>query len=84
MKERSAIYVPVKEDQLDEFLGQFINSTNDPHKLTKLFLREREGVYQFGTKRVYVKMENGKIFSKSSPLLLQSELEEASSALRSS
>ena len=64
MKEKSAVYVPVEEDKLDKFLGQFINSTNDPHELTKLFLREREGVYQFGTKRVYVKMQNGKIFSK--------------------
>lgn len=59
------MYVPVKADEIDTRLADYINSTNDPHKLTRMFLREREGVYTFGSKRVYVKMENGKIFSKS-------------------
>lgn len=45
-------------------MAEFINQSNDPHKLAKLFLREREGVYQFGSKRVYVKMEGDKIFSR--------------------
>jgi hypothetical protein len=29
-----------------------------------LFLRESDGVYQFGSKKVYVKTEGGKILSK--------------------
>ena len=63
LKERAQVYIPL-DDEIDTRLGEFINSSNDPAKLTKLFLREGEGVYSFGTKRVYVKMENGKIFSK--------------------
>jgi len=70
LKDASAVYVPVKTDTVDNRLADYINSTNDPHKLTRLFLREREGVYTFGSKRVYVKMENGKIFSKSLILIL--------------
>lgn len=61
LKERAQVYIPL-DDEIDTRLGEFINSSNDPAKLTKLFLREGEGVYSFGTKRVYVKMENGKIF----------------------
>lgn len=48
MKERSQTYVPL-EDTIDTKLAHFINSSNDPAKLTKLFLREGEGVYQFGS-----------------------------------
>ena len=64
MKDKSAVYVAVSDDQIDRKIAEFINSTNDPHRLTKLFLRERDGVYQFGSKRVYVKMEGDKVFSR--------------------
>ena len=64
MKEKSAVYIAIGDDVLDRRIAEFINATNDPHCLTKLFLREREGVYQFGSKRIYVKMENDKVFSK--------------------
>ena len=58
------MYISVTDDVIDRKIAEYINATNDPHRLTKLFIRERDGVYQFGTKRVYVKMENEKIFSK--------------------
>ncbi len=64
MKDKSAVYVPVTDDIIDRKIAEFINASNDPHRLTKLFLRERDGVYQFGSKRVYVKMEGDKVFSK--------------------
>jgi hypothetical protein len=66
--------VPVNDDNIDLRLADYINASQNPNKLTTLFIREREGVYQFGTKRVFVKMENGKIFSKKFPLIFQSEL----------
>lgn len=47
---------------MDAALAEYINASTDPNKLTTLFIRERDGVYQFGSKRVYVKMEGGKIF----------------------
>lgn len=64
LKDKSAVYIAVSDDALDKRIAEFINDSNDPHKLAKLFLREREGVYQFGSKRVYVKMEGDKVFSK--------------------
>jgi hypothetical protein len=71
MKEKSAVYIAIRDDTLDRKIADYINASNDPLRLTKLFLREREGVYQFGSKRVYVKMENDKVFRK--PLLNISE-----------
>lgn len=64
MKDKSAVYVSVSDDVIDRKIAEFVNASNDPHRLTKLFLREREGVYQFGSKRVYVKIEGDKVFSK--------------------
>ena len=54
----------VSNDDIDLRLAEYINAQSNPNKLTTLFIRERDGVYQFGTKRVFVKMEGGKIFSK--------------------
>ena len=64
LKGRSQSYVPVNEDRVDLKLAEYINASTDPKKYTTLFIRERDGVYQFGTKRVFVKMEGGRIFSK--------------------
>ena len=65
LKDKSAVYISMSDDIIDRKIAEFINASNDPHKLAKLFIRENEGVYQFGSKRVYVKMEGEKIFSKS-------------------
>ena len=62
MKDKASVYIPITDDFIDRRLADFINASNDPNKLTKLFIRERDGVYQFGTKRIYVKIENDKIF----------------------
>ena len=53
----------ITDDSIDRRIAEYINASNDPHRLTKLFIREREGVYQFGSKRVYVKIEGDKVFS---------------------
>ena len=57
-------YVPVKTDQTDLALGDFINHFPDKKKLKIMFMRESEGVYHFGTRRVMVKVERGKIMIK--------------------
>ena len=67
LKDKSAVYVALRDDPLDKRIADFINASNDPHRLTKLFIRERDGVYQFGTKRVYVKTEGDKVFSMPMP-----------------
>ena len=58
------MYVPVKDDPIDRKLAEFLNNFPDRQRLKVMFLRESEGVYLFGTKRVYVKVEKDKIISK--------------------
>ena len=57
-------YVPVKTDNIDLTLSDYINNYPDKKKLKIMFMRESEGVYQFGSRRVMVKVERGKIMIK--------------------
>ena len=41
-------------------LSTYINNYPERDKLKIMFLRESEGVYLFGQKRVYIKIEKGK------------------------
>ena len=61
LKSRIAVYIPVKGDLIDKKLAEYINNYPDRQKLKIMFMRESEGVYQFGTKRVYVKCVKDKI-----------------------
>lgn len=56
-----AVYVPVKDDLVDRRLAEYIN--NAPVKLRKnmQFVRESEGIYKYGKKRVFMKIENDQI-----------------------
>ena len=57
LKQRIAVYIPIKDDSVDKKLAEFINNYPERSKLKIMFMRESEGVYQFGTKRVAVKVE---------------------------
>merc|ERR1711981_1325468 len=61
LKSRIAVYIPVKGDPVDKKLAEYINNYPDRQKLKVMFLRETDGVYQFGSKRVSVKVEKDKI-----------------------
>lgn len=61
LKSRIAVYIPVKDDRVDKKIAEYINNYPDRQKLKILFMRETEGVYQFGTKRVVVKIDKDKI-----------------------
>ena len=61
LKSRIAVYIPVKGDSIDKKLAEYINNYPDRQKLKIMFMRETEGVYQFGTKRVSVKVEKDNI-----------------------
>ena len=61
LKARIAVYIPVKDDAIDRKLAEYINNYPDRQKLKIMFMRETEGVYEFGSKRVYVKVEKDKI-----------------------
>jgi len=61
LKARVAIYVPIKEDPVDMKMAEFINNYPDRNRLKIMFMRESEGVYEFGSKRINVRIEKGKI-----------------------
>jgi len=61
LKSRIAIYIPVKEDPIDKRVAEYINNYPDRSKFKIMFMRESEGVYQFGSKRVAVKVDKDKI-----------------------
>ena len=51
----------MKDDGIDKRLAEFINNYPERSKLKIMFMRESEGVYQFGSKRVFVKVEKQEI-----------------------
>ena len=63
LKSRIAVYIPVKGDPIDARLAEYINNYPERSKLKIMFMRESEGVYSFGTKRIYVRVEKDKINS---------------------
>ena len=52
LKQRIAVYIPVKEDSIDKKLAEYINNYPDRSKLKIMFMRESNGVYEFGQRRV--------------------------------
>lgn len=64
MRTRIAVYIPVKSDTVDKALSEYINNYPDRRKLKLMFLRMQEGVYEFGTRRVHVKVERNAIHVK--------------------
>ena len=61
LKARVAVYVPIKEDPVDQKMADFINNYPDRNKLKVMFMRDQEGVYDFGSKKVNVKIEKNRI-----------------------
>ena len=61
LKTKIAVYIPAKNDLIDKKLAEYINTYPDRQKLKIMFLREAEGVYEFGSKRITVKVERDTI-----------------------
>jgi chromosome segregation ATPase len=57
------VYHAVRDDPVDEAIADYINSRSEPMQIQ--FVREEYGLYLFGTKRVFIKLENSKIISNS-------------------
>ena len=55
------VYFPVKSDPIDTQMAEWINHEADRSKLRIMFMRDSEGVYEFGNRKVSVKVESGKI-----------------------
>ena len=64
LKSKVAVYIPIKDDPIDEKLADFINNYPDRQRLKIMFMRESEGVYEFGSRKVFIKVEKDKIKSK--------------------
>ena len=61
LKARVAVYVPVKDDPIDLKVAEFINNYPDRNRLKIMFMRDSTGVYDFGSKKVNVRVEKNKI-----------------------
>lgn len=59
LEKNQAIYIARRDDKIDRALASYVNQFPERNKLKIMFLRESEGVYLFGQKRVYVKIEKG-------------------------
>ena len=55
-KHGGPIYIAKKSDQIDRALANFLNTYPARDKLTILFIRESEGVYKFGQRRVVLRL----------------------------
>jgi hypothetical protein len=59
LEKNQAVYIAKKNDKTDSTLANYLNKFPEREKMNIMFLRESEGVYSFGSKRVYVKVEKG-------------------------
>lgn len=59
IKLRHPPFIPKLDDPIDVALFEFIKSCEEPIPIP--FTREESGVYLFGTKRIFLKLENGNI-----------------------
>lgn len=54
-------YFAAPNDPVDQALAEYLNQRPEPMEIN--FIREDQGLYLFGSKRVFIKIENGKIIS---------------------
>lgn len=61
LEKRQAVYIGRRESKIDSALSKYINKKfpEKTERLSIMFLRESEGVYQFGSKRIHIKVERG-------------------------
>lgn len=59
VKKRNPPYVPVKDDLVDIALSEYLNNREAPIPIK--FVRQDGGNYLFGTKKIYIKIETGRL-----------------------
>lgn len=64
LKHRIAVYVPIKGDEVDQKLAEFINNFPDRKRLKIAFMRESPGLYSFGQKQVNVSLRRDALYIK--------------------
>ena len=61
LRAKVAFYIPINGDPLDEKIADYINNYPDRNKLKIMFVRESNGVYEFGNKRLEIRIVQNKI-----------------------
>ena len=61
LKHKCTVYIPIKDDPVDCKLADFINNYPDRSQLKVIFIRQSAGVYQFGTRKVEVRLTKGRL-----------------------
>ena len=61
LRDKAAVYLPAKDDDIDMHVAEYINNYPERGQLKVMFMRESTGTYSFGSKRVNIKVEAGKI-----------------------
>ena len=56
------VYIAKKNDLIDICLAKYLNELPDRRKLVVSFIRQEEGVYLFGTRRIFIKIEKGNLY----------------------
>lgn len=61
LEKGQGVYIGRRESKIDEALAKYVNMKypEKTERLNIMFLRESEGVYHFGSKRVHIKVERG-------------------------
>jgi hypothetical protein len=57
LKNRIAVYVPANDDPVDKRLAEYINNYPDRKNLKIMFMREQQGIYAFGLRKINIKLE---------------------------
>ena len=57
LKSKMHQYVPVRGDAVDEALADYINNETDKSQMKVMFIRLNPGIYQFGSKKICIKVE---------------------------
>ena len=53
--------MPIKDDVVDCRIADYVNNYPDRNKLKIMFVRESQGIYEFGTKRIEIRVAQNKI-----------------------
>lgn len=61
LQRMSLVYMPVKDDVIDKKLADYINNNQTHKKASLLFVREQEGIYSYGKRKVFIKIEKDSI-----------------------
>ena len=55
----SFVYQAQKDDPIDRKLAEYINNSDPQKRVSLIFVREQDGIYSYGKRRVFIKVEKG-------------------------